>query len=115
VSTEKRTTYVWVTASFVAFHRWAKAPDHVAFLRDFHRHIFNVKVHVPVTHADRDVEFFMFKKDLESFLTLRFADRRHDMSCEMFASAILDEFPGIQSAQVDEDGENGALVVREAA
>lgn len=115
MSTEKRDTYIWVTASFVAFHRWVKAPEQVAFLRDYHRHVFNVKVHVPVTHDDRDVEFFMFKKELEAFLTLHFAGGRHDMSCEMFADRILDEFPGAQSAQVDEDGENGALVCRKAA
>lgn len=110
----KRQTYIWVTSSFVALHRWADAPAEVSFLRSFHRHVFNVKVHLPVTHSDRDIEFFTFKKVLDDFLQKKFAGGEHDKSCEMFAEEILNSFPVALSVQVDEDGENGAMVVNVA-
>lgn len=56
---------IYINTSFVGFHRWDSAPEEVAFLRDLHRHIFNVKVTVEVSHNDRDVEFFLLKKDVD--------------------------------------------------
>ena len=101
--------FIYVTTQFVAFHRWTEAPDEVSFLRQFHRHVFHVKVVLHVSHNDRDLEFFIIKARLENYIQSKLAGRFVDWSCETIATMILDHF---QAAQVDvsEDGENGAVV-----
>jgi hypothetical protein len=106
-------TSIWVTSQFVGFHRWVNAPDDVAFLRSYHRHVFHVKVHIPVTHQDRDVEFFTFKKRLDAYLSVAFHETKFDQSCEMIAEKILGAFDCASVVEVSEDGENGAIVSRE--
>ena len=105
-------TMIWVTAQFAAFHRWLDAPDDVSFLRQYHRHMFHVKVWVRVTHSDRDVEFFQFKRKLELVIDDKLRDREFDMSCEMIAETLLHSLPESVAAEVSEDGENGAIVMR---
>lgn len=104
---------VWVTASFVGFHKWIDAPDEVAFLRNEHRHVFHVKVSVAVTHGDRDVEFFILKRDLSDHCA-GFAGRSFLYSCEQVAFILgellqKDQYK-VQWVEVSEDGENGARV-----
>lgn len=60
---------IYVRTSFVGFHKWETAPQEVSFLRDLHRHIFNVKVTLQVSHSDRDVEFFLLKKDVDFIIS----------------------------------------------
>lgn len=102
-----------VTTSFVAFHRWAEAPDKVAFLRNWHRHKFNVRATFAVGHNDRDLEFFIIQERL-NWVTERWVGREVEMSCEMFGQAIMEamlkEGLPCMSVYVDEDGENGAAL-----
>lgn len=105
-------TLVWITTEFVGFHRWVDAPDEVAFLRDWHRHIFKVKIAVKVTHSDRDVEFFIFKKQVKEFLDNKYQNRQFESSCEMIAEHIAKHFNAFR-VSVSEDGENGAIVCME--
>lgn len=102
--------FVYVTTQFVAFHRWTEAPDEVAFLRQFHRHVFHVKMLMHVAHNDRDLEFFILKARLEAYIQSKLVGRYVDWSCETMATMILNQF---EAAQVDvsEDGENGAVVI----
>lgn len=104
---------VWVTDSFVGFHKWVDAPDEVYFLRNEHRHVFHVKVSVAVTHGDRDVEFFILKRDLGNHCA-RFADQSFLYSCEQLASMLgellQEDRYKVQWVEVSEDGENGARV-----
>lgn len=109
--------YVWVTSEFEAFHKWDKAPEVVSFLRNLHRHVFKVKVVFLVSHADRDLEFFMVKKMLNSYLAdflVPLSRGEHGMSCEMFAERIFSYFRSndypVCEVVVSEDGENGAIV-----
>ena len=51
--------HIYIQTQFTGYHRWDDAPDCVAFLRNTHRHVFHVKVTVPVQHNDRAIEFFM--------------------------------------------------------
>jgi 6-pyruvoyl-tetrahydropterin synthase len=108
------TRTVWVTTSFVAFHRWPYAPEETAFLRDYHRHKFGVKVTVTVGGSDREVEFFALKKELDEFAAAFLHGKRSDNSCEMFADAIAAHLAAsgytVNSVEVNEDGENGATV-----
>ena len=102
-------TVVWVTHQYVAFHRWADAPAEVMFLREYHRHVFHVKLGVEVSHGDRDVEFFILKDRLANYCSAQFKDRYMELSCEQMATQIVNALHGAW-CEVSEDGENGAWV-----
>lgn len=121
-------TTIFCSTSIVGFHRWPDAPADVNYLRNLHRHLFGIQVEVSVIEHDREVEFHMLKRQVESWLWLMKdpAPRTGDFtegtgeiifgarSCEMIASALLNElrnaYPGraFYLVTVDEDGENGA-------
>lgn len=100
---------VFITTRFAALHRWPNAPEEVAFLRDFHRHEFHVKLCVPVSHNDRDVEFIMLKEGVDSYIRRTYEGCKFPFSCEHIASDLLTVF-GASRVEVSEDGENGAVV-----
>jgi len=110
---------IFVTDQFVGFHRWAAAPDHLAYLRSPHRHVFKVTVKAGVTHGDREVEFH----ELKSVLVVRLQKLTKEMSatsveacktfsCEQIATSLLQflraDFPSVFLVEVSEDGECGA-------
>lgn len=107
-------TEIIITGQFEGFHMWPGAPDEVSFLRNKHRHIFTVSVGMPVTHNDRQREFFTEKKKLQPILDY-YAEGKagHSFSCEMVAEGILNRMPYASWAEVFEDGENGACVTKE--
>jgi hypothetical protein len=100
---------VFVTARFEALHRWVDAPLEQFWLREYHRHLFNVKVAVSVEDGNREVEFFQLKDKLTKFLGLNFNKRKFDLSCEHIAEHLLMEL-NADYVEVNEDGENGAVV-----
>ena len=107
---------IWVTSQFVGFHCWPSAPESVKFLRDLHRHVFQVKASVLVTHADRQVEFFILKSDLNKGIQSleKYLKKSPHLSCEAMAIYLLGYLQAkkyrVVGTQVSEDGENGALV-----
>ena len=104
--------YIWVTYQKEGIHRYPDAPKGVEFLRNPHRHMFHFKVQIEVFHDDRDIEFILFKRELEGLYTdgtLQLDYR----SCEMMADDLADyikiNYPGRHLViTVSEDGENGA-------
>jgi hypothetical protein len=107
-------TTITVKTQFEGFHRYPNAPKEVSFLRHIHRHLFYVQATLSVSHDDRDLEFFIVKRNLEKFTqTLHLLE---DKSCEMLAKAILQYL--MQSyfnldyyeVSVFEDNENGSTV-----
>lgn len=111
-------TYVIVRLQVDGIHNWPDAKNYfpeVKFLSDPHRHIFHIEAKKEVFHDDRDVEFIIFKRDLQDYLRKRYYDvesRTHQfnsMSCEMIAKEILVQFD-CKSVTVWEDLENGATV-----
>lgn len=102
---------VWIRSSFVGFHRWRDAPADVAFLRNYHRHVFYAKVGVKVGHMNRDVEFFQLKRRVDSYLAEHFQMQYFEASCEMIAADLLKQFDAV-AVEVSEDNENGATVLR---
>lgn len=98
---------VWVTSSFTGFHCWKDAPEKTEFLRNWHRHIFHVKLGVQVNHGDREVEFFDLKERLDSFLQTNYHLEYFYESCEQIAEQIINRFQA-SFVEVSEDGENGA-------
>jgi hypothetical protein len=113
-------TNVIVKLQIDGTHRWPAAYEvfpEVGFLSDTHRHIFHITAKKAVTHSDRDVEFIIFKRDIQNYLQNRYYDsvlrthRFNSMSCEMIASEILEYFE-CEYVSVFEDNENGAEVYK---
>jgi hypothetical protein len=109
-------TSIFVQTRFIAFHCWPDAPAEVSFLRDPHRHEFHVRLDLRVSHADRDAEFFIVRRELDKFLDGWRDEPLGSLSCEMIAGLIIEYFQSIHytvhKCAVSEDGENGAEVVR---
>lgn len=100
-------TLVWATTQFEGFHRWKSAPDSVAFLRDWHRHLFHVRLGVQVEKHDREVEFLTLKTQVDEHLAKYWKGQKFESSCEMIAADLLQRFQA-SFVEVSEDGENGA-------
>jgi len=106
--------YIWITTQFEGFHYWLEAPDEVKYLRDNHRHIFNIKISISVEHNDREIEFHMFKKEINNYLK-DWPKNLKGTSCEMMAEQI-NEFINTKyngrkvRIEVDEDKENGVTL-----
>ena len=109
---------IFVTTQFEGMHRWIDAPDEVAFLRAYHRHMFHVRFEVEVTKEDRDIEFILLKRELNVLIRTLFVGNKLDDSCESIARRIVDFMTRehrmcagrAASCEVSEDGENGAVV-----
>ena len=108
-------TNVIVTLSVEGLHNWPDARNvfpEVGFLSDMHRHIFHITMKKEVFHDDRDIEFIMFKRDVQDYLQKYYREdyRCHffgPKSCEMIAEELLKQFDCVY-ASVWEDNENGA-------
>ena len=92
----------------------AKKLPGVEFLQYPHRHLFYFYVTLSVVHNDRDVEFILFKRELENLFKENILQLDY-RSCEMIAEDLLNyievNYPHryIQ-VEVFEDNENGAIV-----
>ena len=103
---------IWVTFQKEGIHQYPAAPEGVEFLMHPHRHIFHFRVDIEVFHDDRDIEFILFKRELEKLYEGGVLDMNHK-SCEMLADDlagyIQDKYPDRElTIEVSEDGENGA-------
>ena len=111
--------YIWVTFRKEGVHCYPAAltdPSlgEVSFLGNPHRHMFHFKVFIEVFHDDREIEFIIFKRWLESLynedvLTLS------NQSCEMIAENLFNVIGGKYpnrdiTIDISEDGENGACI-----
>ena len=111
---------VYCTLQIEGTHNWPNCPfDEVAYLRDLHRHVFHIKAHKIVNHDNRDTEFIMLKHDIQQFFCEQYGDKTcyegslfvnfGAMSCEMIARKLIEEF-NLCQCEVNEDGENGAIL-----
>ncbi len=112
---------VVVTFSIEGFHCWPTAKDifpEVGFLSDRHRHMFGFRCYSYVTHTDRDKEFILLKREIQSNLISNFEKDRSNvlefgpMSCEAIGEYLLYQFPELYKVEVWEDWENGAIIER---
>jgi hypothetical protein len=113
-------TNIIVTLQMEGLHNWPDAKTIVpimGFLSDIHRHIFHITCKKEVKHNDRDVEFIMFKRDLEYYINTKYYSTKYNcllfgpMSCEMIAKHLIDEFD-LCYCKVMEDNENGAEIIK---
>ena len=116
--------WIWVTFQKEGIHKYPAALDDpalatgdeydVSFLGYPHRHMFHFKVHIEVTHNDRDIEFIQFQRWLQNL----YADGTLQLdykSCEMMSDDLFDKiaekYPDRDvKIEVSEDGENGAMI-----
>lgn len=112
-------SFIWVTFQREGIHCYPAALttpslESVKFLGYPHRHMFHFRVELEVFHNDREVEFIMFKRELENLFssgTLQLNNK----SCEMIAHELSDyiknKYPKrIYIIEVSEDGENGCRI-----
>jgi hypothetical protein len=114
---DMKKTYITVRTEFEGFHRYPNAGEidpRIKFLESEHRHIFKVEVTASVTHADRELEFFLVKWALRDFIKNGNMDYK---SCEMIATDILEgHLIPLYGADreytivVSEDGESDGIV-----
>lgn len=111
----KRT--IFVTFSKEGIHCYPQAPEGVEFLQHPHRHIFHFRVTIAVSHNDRDIEFILFKRELEALYSHNVLQLDYK-SCEMMAEELIgyisQNYPNRNiTVEIGEDGENGATLVYE--
>ena len=105
--------FIFVTFQKEGIHCYPDAPEGVEFLRNDHRHIFHFRVEIEVWHDDRDIEFILFKRELEDLYSEKTLELDYK-SCEMMADDLAEyleeNYPGRNlKIEVSEDGENGAV------
>ncbi len=108
----KRT--IFVNFQKEGIHCYPDAPEGVEFLKHPHRHMFHFRVTVEVFHNDRDLEFILFKRELENLYTESIM-QIDSKSCEMLAEELINyittAYPNRTiSVEVSEDLENGAIL-----
>lgn len=112
-------TFIYVTTQTEFIHQYKDAPDEVSYLRYPHRHVAHIKIKVEVFNNDREIEFIVFKHEIERNLKLNLITNN---SCEMVADQLLsfvqDKYGTNRDVViiVSEDAENGCeLVYRKEA
>ena len=104
---------IFVTFQKEGIHQYPNAPGGVEFLRHPHRHMFHFRVEIDVFHNDRDIEFILFKREMERLYSDGILEVNHK-SCEMMADDLADyiyeKYPHRNFViEISEDGENGAI------
>lgn len=120
-SESKMKSFIYIKTQKEGFHYWKNAPKEVEFLKYPHRHIFYIKVSIELLeHNDREIEFFMFKKEVDDILISIWAAHglKHSavcdgVSCEMMSDELgkyLQEVYPKRKIIIDisEDDENGS-------
>lgn len=108
---------IWVTFQKEGIHLYPQAATDerlkdVSFLAYPHRHMFHFRVEIEVFHDDRDIEFILFKRELEKLYGDGIIELNHrscEMICDELAKHIMYKYPNrALQITVSEDGENGA-------
>lgn len=110
-----------VKTQLEALHQWGNIPlEHPSqYLKNSHRHLFQIELRFHVTHSDRDIEFIAFKQKVDHFIKNYFIrDPQSDLinlrnySCEMLGNLLIQNYQpdGCYWVQVLEDGEMGSIV-----
>lgn len=109
-------TKVIIRLSVEGLHKWENCNlSEVDYLKEPHRHTFNIVCELNVHHNDRDVEFIVASHAIRDYLKRKYYVLMLGLcnfggkSCEMLAEELLKEFY-LTRCEVNEDGENGAVV-----
>lgn len=109
--------FIRVRLDIEGLHNWVDCDiNEVAYLKNLHRHTFQIECTAEVTHGDRDIEFIEFKHKVKKYIAQKWYDSHYGccnfgpMSCEHIAEDLLTEF-GLTKCSVSEDGEFAGIVV----
>ncbi|GAA2746206.1 hypothetical protein [Kitasatospora cinereorecta] len=107
------TATVWAEVRLPGFHHWPAAPEHRAYLRARHRHLFHIRASVHVGHDDRDTEFHDLADHIRAWWGP--GDREcGPASCEALARTLAEHLTAmglrLDEVAVSEDGEAGAVI-----
>lgn len=110
--------FIYITTQFEGMHRYINAPEEVSFLRDYHRHLFKIRLQVEVEHNERDIEFIMFKHEIDNHINKTYMGMQVNASCETIAEELINYVKSHYDnkkviCEVSEDGENGAILESE--
>lgn len=114
--------FIWVTFQKEGIHKYPQALTdpklkEVEFLGYPHRHMFHFRVELEVFHDDRDIEFILFKRELEGLYsegTMQVDNQSCEMIARELAKYIQTKYPNrALSISVAEDNENGCRLVWE--
>lgn len=99
------------------FHYWRNAPVKYGYLRNNHRHMFNIELHIPVVELNREIEFIDEQRIIKERILEEFGDslgyaQFEGMSCEHIAEWLMNEYPTATYCKVIEDTNGGAVLVR---
>lgn len=96
------------------FHNYVGAPKQVEFLKDIHRHTFEITFAYDVKHLNRDVEIFIQRDEVKDYLHEAYGNpcMFEGMSCEHIAKEILEfiEEDGGAWVEVWEETTGGARI-----
>jgi hypothetical protein len=108
-------SFIKVQFDFEGFHLYDGAPKEVEFLKHLHRHLFNVRVSIQVKHDDRELEFFIVRRELIDMINKLYPEKIVG-SCEMVAKDLYHYIKRnygherLVKVEVYEDRENGGIV-----
>lgn len=114
---------VTARCAVAGLHHWPTAPERRAYLRQLHRHVFEVKAIVRTTHHEREVEFHDLGELLERELRALGSSYHPDadlltfgaQSCETLAAKLLSALrrQGYDAlgVTVSEDGEHDGSAI----
>lgn len=110
--------FIEIETQFDGIHNWQSCPiEEVSYLKNPHRHIIIVKVRIN-TSKDRQIEFYMFKKDVDDLIDRLFGRDRvkklNQKSMEtialMIAKGLLPKYPHHLIVSCSEDGQGTGIV-----
>lgn len=111
-------TYVFCQLQVEGIHCWPDCPlPEVIYLKSPHRHIFHIRAEIQVSHDNRDVEFIQLKHKIHKYLHDNFWSDQYQcfnfrtFSCEQIATFLIVTFDLVK-CEVNEDGENGAIIIK---
>jgi hypothetical protein len=97
-------------------HRYKDAPEDVAFLRQWHRHMLKLEIEIEVSHLDRELEFIMVKRYVNHLFNMNEIDLTYvEKSCETICKELIELLVKKYGERdmvitASEDGENGGRV-----
>lgn len=110
---------IYITFEKEGIHKYPAALEDerladVSFLGYPHRHMFHFRVEIEVFHDDRDIEFILFKRELEGLYDDKILELDYkscEMMCDDIYAYLKDKYPGrAMKIEVSEDGENGGIL-----
>ena len=110
------TKLVVCNISIPGFHRWKDAFKEVEYLKNKHRHVFEITAGFQVTNNDREVEIIDTQNKIMRYLFLKYGVEHSiecdfdNMSCEDIAEDILNRFDAYY-VKVTEDGFGGSIII----